>query len=278
MDLKESYFDTGEVRLHVMEGPDSGPPLVLLHGIMGNWTAWAELIPQLAARWHVYALDLRGHGLSGRPAALEGYHLSHHVHDTLAFLRGGVRQPALLLGHSYGAVISLLSAGPAAEWLRGIVAEDPPLMLRRDSKDSDAYQAYFAWVYQMRQTANTLEEVLAEVSKQNPTAPVDALRPWAQSLTWLDPNLLLAVTAGNQRETARDIDFAAHFRAIACPVLMLQADQDRGAALKTVDLDFLMANAPQARFLTFPGSGHGIHDEQPAAFLKAVEDFGASLA
>ena len=38
MELKESFFDTGEVRLHVLEGPRSGPPLVLLGLVLRGGT------------------------------------------------------------------------------------------------------------------------------------------------------------------------------------------------------------------------------------------------
>ena len=45
--------------------------------------------------------------------------------------------------------------------------------------------------------------------------------------------------------------------------------------------DFFMANAtsnPNVHLATFPGSGHGIHIDQPAEFLKAFEAFSARLS
>ena len=278
MDFTDGYFDTGEVRLHYIEGPKSGPPLVLMHGATSNCHDWEGLFPALSQHWHIYSLDVRGHGLSGRPATLEGYHLSHNVQDTVAFLRGVVREPAVLMGHSYGAVIAALAGQPGADWLRGIVLEDPPLVLRRDNQESQAFLDFFTWMYQVRSLASTVEEILPALSQQNPAAPVDSLRPWAQTLAWLDPNYLLAITTGNKRETAMNIDFAAHIAGIACPVLVMQADLAKGAALMAEDLDFFMTNAKNARLVTFPGCGHGIHNEQTAAFLKAFEDFTTALA
>jgi pimeloyl-ACP methyl ester carboxylesterase len=38
-----------------------------------------------------------------------------------------------------------------------------------------------------------------------------------------------------------------------------------------------MAHAPDARLVTFPGSGHGIHIEPPVEFLQAFDEFTASL-
>lgn len=279
MDLKESYFDTGEVRLRVLEGPDAGPPLVLVHGATGSAADWNPVIPQLAERWHLYAYDTRGHGLSGRPAGLEGYHITHFVHDALAFLRERVKQPAVLVGHSYGAVTAMLAGMPGKDILRALVLEDPPLMLRREDDEEAEPGAfdYFGWVYRMRQSATTFDEVLAEIVKQNPKVPVEALRPWAQNLTWVDPTFALSLINGDKREPMKGVDYAAHARGIECPVLLMQADEKNGAALVQQDVDFFLANARNVKLVTFPGAGHGIHNDQTEKFLAAVDAFAAGL-
>jgi pimeloyl-ACP methyl ester carboxylesterase len=277
MKPKEIFFDTNDIRLHGIEGPKNGPPLVLLHGATSNCYSWMGLFPQLAENWHIYAFDLRGHGLSGRPANIEGYNLSYNITDTVNLLRGVVCEPAVLLGHSYGAVISALAGGPTAEFLRGIVLEDPPFMLRRDNQESNAFLDHFSMLYQLRQSTQNVEEILAAFSAQNPKAPLEMLRPIAQSLAWLDPHYLTAITYGNRRETASGIDFGTHFRAIRCPALILQADVAKGAALAQEDLDFFMANTPNARLVTFPGASHGIHTDQPDKYLRVLEEFMASL-
>ncbi len=64
--LKEQSFDTGAVKINYAEGPDGGNPLVFLHGITNQWQYFLPVIPALAARWHVYALDSCGHGQSHR--------------------------------------------------------------------------------------------------------------------------------------------------------------------------------------------------------------------
>jgi len=277
MELKDIYYENDGMRLHGIEGPANGPALVLLHGATGSCQAWAGVMPQLTQGWHVYAFDLRGHGLSGRPAGLEGYNLGYHVADTVAALRDVVREPAVLVGHSYGAVISALAGMPGAPWLRGILLEDPPLMLRRDNQESQGFLEFFRMVYALRQATSSVDEIMAALAEREPAAPKAVLRPFAQNLAWVDPNYLTAITRGNQHETARGVDFAAHIRGIACPVLLMQADLAIGAALVPQDADFFMAHARDARLVTFPGAGHGIHDDQPAEFLRAVGEFTASL-
>ncbi|MFD4544941.1 alpha/beta fold hydrolase [Streptomyces sp. NPDC058466] len=60
--------DVGGVRLaYRVAGPEAAPPLVLLHALGEDSTDWAEVVPALARRRRVYALDLRGHGRSDWP-------------------------------------------------------------------------------------------------------------------------------------------------------------------------------------------------------------------
>lgn len=57
---------TSEVKIHAVIGGD-GPPLVLLHGFPQTWWEWHRLMPQLAARHTVVAIDMRGAGHSDKP-------------------------------------------------------------------------------------------------------------------------------------------------------------------------------------------------------------------
>src|SRR5688500_6092326 len=53
------------------------PPVVLLHGIGSRGESWRPVIDPLAARFHLYQLDLRGHGASAKPE--RGYLLEHYA-------------------------------------------------------------------------------------------------------------------------------------------------------------------------------------------------------
>ena len=62
--ITEKTFNTEEVAINYAEGPDSGPPLVLLHGTANRWQAFQPIIPALSTRRHIYAPDFRGNGRS----------------------------------------------------------------------------------------------------------------------------------------------------------------------------------------------------------------------
>jgi pimeloyl-ACP methyl ester carboxylesterase len=272
MELKEGFFDSKEIRLHYLEGPQAGPPLVLLHGATGTCHAWDTILPILAQGWHVYAIDLRGHGKSGRADGPEGYHALACVGDILAFLRGRVEAPAVLVGHSWGAVISLLCGAPGKDVLRALVLEDPPISMRRPTLESKPYMDYFGWLYQLKQAHSTLAELSAALQAANGGAlPPEQLAADSQRIFDCDSNFLLSTLI--PMGPVKGVDFAATVGEIACPILLLQADLAKGAALLPEDLDLVLQNARDVRLVRFPGAGHFIHGEQTSAYLQALESF-----
>ncbi|MBQ3205472.1 MAG: alpha/beta hydrolase, partial [Peptococcaceae bacterium] len=47
-----------------------GPALLLIHGQMGAWEDYASIMPELHENWHIYAIDVYGHGESSHDEAL----------------------------------------------------------------------------------------------------------------------------------------------------------------------------------------------------------------
>ena len=64
--MPESKFRNGRVELNYLEGPENGPPLLLVHGITGRWQFLQACANRLKSDWQVFAIDLRGHGESSR--------------------------------------------------------------------------------------------------------------------------------------------------------------------------------------------------------------------
>src|SRR5437868_9962710 len=106
--VTEKTFNTGEITLNYAEEVTNGQPIVLLHGATRWWHDWDKMIPMLTPHWHPYALDLRGHGKSGRHG--EDYRLTDYTRDILSLLRREVNEPAVLLGHSLGALAAITAA------------------------------------------------------------------------------------------------------------------------------------------------------------------------
>jgi pimeloyl-ACP methyl ester carboxylesterase len=124
MMLIEKSFNTGEVVLNYAEGPDNGPPIVLIHGFPRWWKDFKPIIPELSKSNHVYAIDLRGHGSSGRS---NSYMFSDYKRDVIKLLENKIKQPAVLFGHSLGGWISLMIASTHPRLVKALIIGDSPL-------------------------------------------------------------------------------------------------------------------------------------------------------
>src|SRR3954469_10186394 len=117
------FVDTGDVRLHVAEA-GSGPPLLLLHGWPQHWWAWRKVIPRLAERWRVLAVDLRGWGWSDAPPG--AYRKQTFADDLLALLDAEGIDTVTILSHDWGGYASFLLAMDHPERVAGLTALDIP--------------------------------------------------------------------------------------------------------------------------------------------------------
>jgi pimeloyl-ACP methyl ester carboxylesterase len=251
------------VFLHVLlRGDATQRPLVLLHGGGANAHWWDHLAPAFAGRFHVVALDFRGHGDSDHPANLETGAFARDLEALLQHL--GARDP-VLMGHSMGGHVALDHAARSAQ-VRALVAIE--IVRGAPSRERRAMRLALA----MRRTYRTREEAI-ERFRFLPPAPhaSEALR---------------ASIAGHSVAEEQDGRFGFKFDprwfgipssrpaplgGIRCPTLIV-----RGADSPLLSADGAAAFAaeiPTARIAVIGGGGHNLHLEQPEAFLAAVQPF-----
>lgn len=117
------WVDAGGVRLHAVEGgqPD-GPAVVLLAGFPQTWWAWRKVMPNLADRFHVIAIDLPGQGHSERPdISYDTHTVAAHVHAAVQAL--GV-SAYWLVAHDIGAWVAFSLTLKFQSQLRGLALLD----------------------------------------------------------------------------------------------------------------------------------------------------------
>jgi len=111
------------VRLGLRQAGDpAGAPVLLLHGSGSNARTWDRFAARLtAAGRRAIAVDLRGHGTSGRPG---GYPLTALRDDVLALIDRLALRGVTLVGHSVGGYAALAAAQQTPDRVRGLVLED----------------------------------------------------------------------------------------------------------------------------------------------------------
>ena len=102
-----------ELAAHLF-GPEDGVPVIALHGWLDNANSFARLAPKLAGL-RIVALDMAGHGHSAHRPAGAGYALWDYVFDVLQVAEQLGWKRFALLGHSLGAIVSLVLAGALPE-------------------------------------------------------------------------------------------------------------------------------------------------------------------
>src|SRR5215831_13321991 len=105
------FFYSDRLKLQFWDyGRDGKPALVLVHGGLDHARSWDWVARTLCADYHVYALDLRGHGNSAwAPGAM--YSVAEHVLDLSALLDIIDEFPIRLVGHSLGGIVVLHYSG-----------------------------------------------------------------------------------------------------------------------------------------------------------------------
>jgi pimeloyl-ACP methyl ester carboxylesterase len=118
-DVPVRYLDVDGLRLrYVVAG--EGPPLVLLHTLRTQLDMFQKVLPALATRFRVYALDYPGHGYSDIPVA--DYTAEFFVRTVARALERLDVRDAVLVGESIGASIALLLAARHDPRVRAVVA------------------------------------------------------------------------------------------------------------------------------------------------------------
>ena len=283
--IKQRSFNTGLISINYADGPVSGPPLVLLHGIISRWQYFLPIIPGLSIRWHIYALDFRGHGKSDRVKGR--YRLEDYVEDTIAFLQRKINEPTIIFGHSVGGAVALVMAAKLPKAVKAIVVGDTPLCPESLREGIDP-NLFLAWKnlassgYSVEELAARLADIPVSVQGQSnqvrlgnlPGMDAAFLRFEAKSLTQLDPETLTPVIEGSMFEGYNDEQLLP---AVSCPVLLLQGNPCLGAAMTDQDVQRALSLFPQATHVRIENVGHELHLKQPEAVLRAITYFLESL-
>ncbi len=116
------------------------PPLLLIHGQMGIWQDYALVLPELSKNWHVYAVDVYGHGKSSHDERL--YYLDVNGDDLIWFINHVIGEKTVVSGHSNGAITAAYIAAYGGGNIAGVVLEDPPVF----STEGECWEQSFAYL------------------------------------------------------------------------------------------------------------------------------------
>ncbi len=243
------------------------PCALLLHGITSSALSWVRVGPALANRYRVYALDMRGHGDSVKPA-LGAYSLRQTADDAATFIQTlGLERP-ILMGHSWGGATALVLASGIGSThptpaFSHIILEDPAVHFGRG--DPEALAASFT-----EDIGRPTEELRAEFRANNPSWAEADIEGKIDALGKVSREAVVSVFA----EAGRMGSLLPLFARLTAPTLLIRADP----ALRTTLDDAAWEHArhslpPNSRAVQLDGASHNVHRDAFEAFMQVVNDF-----
>lgn len=122
----DSKFTTlsNELKIHYLEDNNkSDTTLLMIHGLSSSCFLWTPLIKELNKhKFNIYAIDLKGHGLSGKPE--NGYSMKSLSEDVINFIKKMKLNNVIIIGQSMGADLGVLVSTKINDKIIGCIGID----------------------------------------------------------------------------------------------------------------------------------------------------------
>ncbi|MGW3248879.1 alpha/beta fold hydrolase [Streptomyces sp. NPDC001070] len=275
------FVRAGGLRQHVVIGGD-GPPLLLVHGWPENWYAWRMLMPTLARKYTVIAVDQRGIGLTDKPES--GYDTRTLANDLVALMDALGYQRFAVAGHDTGMIISYALAADHPDRVAYLTAAEvpgPPLADRDHAPilwEKEALNNRL-WHIPFNRINNELTEKLVagredvffgyEFDIQGGPKLPDAVREYYFQL-YSDPETLRG-SFGLYRAWDATVEQNGQRAAtkLTMPVLAIGGEESWGPLVGGA----MGGLADNVRSVVIPGAGHWVAEQAPQEMLAALTDF-----
>lgn len=248
----------------------AGPPLVCVHGTLGDFRTWSAVYGPLSSKHRVISVSLRHFFPEYWDGTGDDYRMAQHVADVIGFIEQIEPRPIDLIGHSRGGHIAFRVAQQRPELLRKLVLAEPGGDL--DASLDPAPSALGARIMASAEkvTAGDIDGALKNFFDgiegdgawaRLPAAPKQQLRDNAFTL--------IGQVGENRRPYAK-----ADAESIRTPTLFIGGAETRGA-LAAVHRA-LAPHVAGSRTAMIAGAGHWMFEQAPQEFCRVVLEFLAA--
>ena len=282
---QDSSIITPDGKLHFINWGGNGPPAHLSHATglcAGTYTPLAKI---LGSELNVYGMDDRGHGktnMPADPAKLSDWNL---FADDLELFLNHIGQPVIAMGHSRGAVASLLLAVKRPDLIRALVLIDPTIL---------PYSWMWWWYLAKKSGLARRLPIVATAAKRRNAWPdlenmLTSYRAKKVFSSWQPEFLEAYITHGTKKSSNGGIrlccdpaweskcfavcphDIWGYIPRLKLPVLIIYgAGSDTFLAPAARRFQSLV---PHANLVCFEKCSHFVPMEEPGATARAIVDF-----
>ena len=277
-DAGSQFVEVNGLSVRLKRLGQGDPTFILLHGFGASVFSWHAVMQPLSQFGTVIAYDRPGFGLTERPLKWTGVN-PYGPEGNIALLLGLMDnyhvQKAILVGNSAGGTLAMQFALVHPERVQALILVDPAM----GGSPVPAWIQFLGRTPEMRHLAPLFVRNL-----QN--RGFDIVRQ-----AWHDPSRITQATydgyailmkvdnyeRGMWEYTlaSHDTGLANHLKDFHLPILVMTGADDR--IIPTSDTIVLAGKLPGAQLVVIPEAGHVPHEEQPAAFMQAVDSFLKTL-
>ncbi|MFI5165685.1 MAG: alpha/beta fold hydrolase [Thermoanaerobaculales bacterium] len=229
--------------------------IVLIHGGLADRSFWARQFEGLAGKYRLVALDLAGHGASGRDR--ERLTIAAWAGDVLAVVDALRLQRVVLVGNSLGGPVALEAAALLHGRAIGVIGVDTLHLATQKMPAAEAHARAEAFRKDFTGTCHAMAEALFHPGTQA------ELRGWAEKRMCATPPAVAAA----MMEGFGDYDIAQAFRKAGVPIRAINGD------LWPTQIEANRKITPDFDAVIMKGAGHYPMLERPAEFNRLLEDY-----
>jgi esterase len=264
----DRFISVNGLRIHYLEwGTSDKQPLIMLHGIGRIAHTFDHIAPHFASRYHVMAVDMRGHGDSSWDPKGD-YLVEDYVRDIEGLAQQLRLRNIVIWGNSTGGRVAQVFAGLHSELVSAVISEEVgPERPREIAAGMTARlkrEDEQGWASE--------DELFAQLKAGNPRTGDEILRAYVHygSKPRADGRIIW------KRDPAIGNGFVPtelwrFVREIKSPIIYILGG--RSTIVPAATQEELRKVLPQAEIVTIPGVGHYPSEESPAEFFGVVDKF-----
>lgn len=263
-----------------------GQDVLLVHGSASDQRTWRGQQERWCDRYHLLAYSRRFHWPNEPIQPGGAYSLDQHVTDLQDLLHELALGSVNLVGHSYGALVSLELAARHSDLVTRLVLAEPPalglfvsvpptlsqLLKLAFRRPRTAFDIVKLGATSMDPAAHALERGDVEEAVRRLGTGILGERAFGRlseaRLAQVRDNLILEELRSAEAFPRLDPDAVA---SITCPTLLLQGE--RSPRVFSLLTDRLQELLPDSERATIPDASHILHEDNPARFNQVVESF-----
>lgn len=249
-DIEMYYEETGK-----------GVPLVLIHGMGGDTTAWSHLIPELSKEVRCIAVDLRGHGKSDKPDM--PYTQDLFAEDVATLLDKLRVDQAYICGSSMGGFVALKMALNHPQKVKGLILIDtathmPPKSLEVATRLGKIFMEKGLDAYFEAEVKEIFHPMFVRRHK-------DAVKAFIDSKKTRDPAIAMRIQQGNMKSP---IAMDKAIKNIKIPTLIIHGKEDTVVPFRESEL--MHKKIPNSEIAIIPFTGHAAILERKDFFADMI--------